>query len=337
MSVGELARLTEEHGDRLFERNVRRYLGLAGNRVNEAMAKTLREPKERPNFYFYNNGVTVICSQFSYNALQRENWRVRASDVQIVNGGQTAMTVRRLAGEPGLDIEAAEVLVRIYELPPNDTALVEAITVATNSQNPVELRDLKANNRRQTKLSISIEALGYAYRTKREERSMAENEFTSAAVAEAVLATWRERPQQARFRAQQHFGVLYETIFSDDLNGAQATVAVLLLRRAEARRRRASDEAPDFIAYSSRFVAMLMGRYLLADMGISLARLDHRTFEQARDLAERKGDEYMERAEGEIAKALDLLFNGMERTLQRLSAAFRRADLLELLPSGGCA
>ena len=43
MPVTELARLTGEHGDRLFERNIRRYPGLAGNRINEAMARTLRE------------------------------------------------------------------------------------------------------------------------------------------------------------------------------------------------------------------------------------------------------------------------------------------------------
>ena len=33
--------------------NIRRYLGLAGNRVNEAVAATLRELIQRSNFYFY--------------------------------------------------------------------------------------------------------------------------------------------------------------------------------------------------------------------------------------------------------------------------------------------
>ena len=126
LSAAELARLTDEHGNRLFERNVRRYLGLAGNRVNEAVASTLREPEQRPNFYFYNNGVTITCSQFRHNALQRENWSVQVSDLQIVNGGQTARTVQRVAKEIGSVIGEAEVLVRVYELPRDDTELVDA-------------------------------------------------------------------------------------------------------------------------------------------------------------------------------------------------------------------
>jgi hypothetical protein len=31
----------EGHGERLLERNIRRYLGLQGNRVNEGIRKTL--------------------------------------------------------------------------------------------------------------------------------------------------------------------------------------------------------------------------------------------------------------------------------------------------------
>ena len=65
------------------------------------------------------------------------------SDLQIVNGGQTARTVQQMAKEIGPEIAAAEVLVRIYELEKNDAELVEAITFATNSQNPVDLRESK--------------------------------------------------------------------------------------------------------------------------------------------------------------------------------------------------
>ena len=82
-SVGELARLADEYGNRLFERNIRRYLGLAGNRVNEALAATLREPEQRPNFYFYNNGVTLTCSQFRHNALQ--HGRLAGADGRSAN------------------------------------------------------------------------------------------------------------------------------------------------------------------------------------------------------------------------------------------------------------
>ena len=335
MSVGELARLTNDYDNQLFERNIRRYLGLAGNRVNEAVAATLRDPAQRPNFYFYNNGITITCSQFRHSALKRDNWTVQVNDLQIVNGGQTARTVQRIHEEAGAEIEGAEVLVRIYELQQEDTEVVDAITFATNSQNPVDLRDLKANEPRQKALTTSIVELGYKYRAKRDERIASPDEFTSAVVAEAVLAVWRQRPHQARFRGREHFGALYDTIFRQDLNGAQAVVASLLLRHAENRRKRPPQDAPDFLAYGSRFIAMLMGRYLLEEMGIPLDRLDHRNFTQARGLVEQRSDSYVSRAEQQIEDALRPLFSARERTLQRLSATFRRADLIDVLLEDG--
>ena len=331
--VAELARLANAHGDQLFEKNIRRYLGLAGNRVNQGMASTLREPNERGSFYFYNNGVTIICSQFRYNALQQGNWRVRVNDLQIVNGGQTARTVQRVMAEVGDTLDGAEVLVRIYELPLGDDGFVDAITFATNSQSPVDLRDLRANDPRQRALAESIRTLGFGYRLKREERSVGAGEFTSALVAEAVLAVWRHRPHQAKFRRREHFGTLYDTIFKADLNGAQAVIAALALRQAENRRKRPPPElaAPDFLPYASRFVAMLVGQYVLDEMGIDLDQLDHRNFDEAKDFLERESNSCIYRAETAIAEALPSLFNGREPTLQRLSATFRRADLVEML------
>lgn len=160
---------------------------------------------------------------------------------------------------------------------------------------------------------------------------MLANEFTSAVVAEAVLAIWRHRPHQARFRSREHFGALYSTIFTADLNGAQAVIAALLHRHAENHRKRPPDDAPDFLSYASRFMAMLMGRYLLEDMEVTLDELDHRSFGRARDLVERRSDDYLSRAKTQIGAALGPLFAARERTLQRLSATFRRADLVDTL------
>lgn len=56
ISVSEIAELIGRHGERLLERNIRRYLGLQGNRVNESIKHTLTS-SEKNNFYFYNNLV----------------------------------------------------------------------------------------------------------------------------------------------------------------------------------------------------------------------------------------------------------------------------------------
>ena len=328
--VSELAEIFDRHGDKLLERNIRRYLGLLGNRVNDGIAQTLRDPSEQLNFYFYNNGITLTCNQFQYNALQGDNWSVKLSGMQVINGGQTCKTIQRILGD-GVTAPNAYVLIRIYELPKGEEDLVRNITYATNSQNPVDLRDLRSNDERQRKLAISMEALGYHYKRKRGEVTTKPTDMTSGTVAEAVLSIWRHRPHQGKFMTSGHFGKLYDVIFTDDLNGAQAIIAVLLFRIAENRRKKPPANAPDFIRYSSCFVAMLMGRLLLTEMRIEFKDLDHRRFEQARQLVEEKGEEYHTKSISLLETALTILYPNQNVSLQRLAATFRRGDLIEIL------
>jgi len=65
--------------------------------------------------------------------------------------------------------ENVHVLVRIYELAEEDLDFVRDITYATNSQNPVDLRDLHSNDEIQRQLEIGMQDLGYTYKRQREE------------------------------------------------------------------------------------------------------------------------------------------------------------------------
>ena len=337
IAVEELANLIEKHGERLLERNIRRYLGLQGNRVNEAIKNTL-QGNESSNFYFYNNGITLTCDKFSYNALQSGNFQVRIDNLQIINGGQTCMTIYRTLKNPTIFSRTSQayVLFRLYQLPSDNEDLVRQITYATNSQNPVELKDLKANDVRQKRLEIDIEQLGYVYRSKRTE-SGGKNDITSGSAAEALLAVWRHAPHQAKFFTREHFGKLYETIFTQDLNGAQVISAVLLYRIAENRRRRPDIEDPFFVRYGSCFIAMQMGRRLLRDLGVSLSGLSHQNFKEAVRLIEEKGAEYYSESVQDVKNALESLYGCGGKDIldvvsfQQLSATFRRGDLIHTL------
>jgi hypothetical protein len=336
--VSELARLMDSHGDRLLERNIRRYLGLHGNRVNEAIARTLRNTAECANFYFYNNGITLICDRFDYNALQPENHKVQVEGLQIINGGQTSKTIQSTLAQRsgqlphiGHDLDSAFVLVRLYQVPRESAAFVQTITYATNSQNPVDLKDLRSNDERQKQLELSVRDLGYEYRRQRSDGAPGANDITVAVAAEAVLSVWRYQPQLAKFRTSEHFGKLYDQIFAKDLTGAQLVTAVLLFRIAENKRRRPPPNAPDLVRYGSCFAALLMGQYLLFDLGISPDQLDHRNFEQAKALIERNSETYFEQAISALEDALQRLYGGQPVSHQRLSATFRRGDLLEYL------
>jgi AIPR protein len=330
ISTKEIAALIDRHGERLLERNVRRYLGLQGNRVNEAIQTTLQSP-ERNNFYFYNNGITLTCDKFSYNALQKDDYQVRIENLQIINGGQTCMTIYKTLQQLSLlDETPAYVLVRLYQLPSENNDLVRRITFATNSQNPVDLRDLKANDDKQQSLEIDVQQLGYAYRRKRSDQG-SRIDITSGVAAEAILSVWRQAPHQAKFFTREHFGKLYETVFTNDLNGAQLIIAVLLYRIAENRRRRPDPTDPAFVRYASCFIAMQMGKHLLDSLNVKLSVLNHQNFPRAVQFIEQNSSTYFHQALQDVEAALQGLYGEADVSLQQLSATFRRGDLIQQL------
>lgn len=303
VSVMELARLFDENGDILLERNIRRHLGFSG-RVNRGIADTLRDAQQRAKFYFYNNGVTIICNKFTHNPYADKDWVVNVDGLQIVNGGQTSKTVQHMLRELGPEIADATVLVRLYELPVDNEDLVQRITYATNSQNPVELRDLRSNDPRQKRLGEMIEELGYKYRRQRSSEEMAEDEMSMPQVAAAVLAVWRHRPHLVRQGSIDLTETLYEQIFTEDLNGAQAVIAVLLSRFARRLAAEGESANSDFPASGSEFAAMMMGQQILGELGVGQAGLNHRTFVRAQSVFESRGGDLYQRAVGGIIQAV---------------------------------
>ena len=330
--VFEIANLMKMHGEKLLERNIRRYLGLHGNRVNLGIKENLNNNPS--NFYFFNNGLTLVCSDFTYNGLQDSNYQVKIENLQIVNGAQTCMTILKTFEESSEELKnsmnEASVLVRLYKLPKNADDIIVQITHATNSQNPVDLKDLKSNNDKQVQLEIAIHDLGFTYRRKRIDSSTKLTDITSGVAAEAVLAVWRGSPQQAKFLTREHFGKLYNSIFTEDLNATQVIIAFLLYRIAERHRRRPTETDPSLVRYASSFIGMQMGRRLLNDLKLELKDFDHRNFEKSKKLVEDNGEEYFNQSVKDVEFALSNLYNGVV-SLQQLSATFRRGDLIETI------
>lgn len=329
VSVHELHRLFEEHGDRLLERNIRRYLGIA-NRVNADIRTTLLDTEASPDFYFYSNGITVVCDRFDYNALQKLDYRVRLKNLQVVNGGQTCRVIHETLSEDASRAPDAHVSIRLYQLPEGSIEVADSITKATNSQSPVDLRDLRSNDEWQQTMELEMKQLGYGYRRHREERGIAAREVTSAAVAEAVLAVWRERPHQAKFHRREHFGRLYDLIFRD-LNAPQALIASLIFRAVERRRKEQADVHPDHLPYASHHLAMVIGREVLRDLDLTVEGVSHRSFAGVERALKREEDRYYALAMDTVSGALRACYGNREVSLQQLAATFRRGDLLEML------
>ena len=333
VAIQDIADLFNRHGDQLLERNIRRYLGMNRNRVNTAIHDTLVDDNRRKNFYFFNNGITMICRKFRHNALQGRDYQLKLEGIQIINGGQTCKTIQQTLNDPDLlrDFSETYVLLRLYELAEDDKEFVQDITYATNSQNPVDLRDLRANDEQQRRLELGMKDLGFSYRRKRDDTSVKSDELTSSVVAEAVLAVWRRKPFQAKFRRKELFGKLYEEVF-DNLNSAQAILAALIFRLVENERKRPEQANPPvFLPYASHYKAMLVGDYLLEAEGVALAEVSHRNYQALQDRLNRQFDEFQHRAQDQISEALMALYGEREISLQQLSATFRRGDLMQYL------
>lgn len=335
LAVSEIVARIDRHGERLLKRNIRRYLGLEGNRVNERIRATLQSDKERSNFYFYNNGITLAGDKFTYNALQHGDYQVTIENPQIINRGQTCMTIfktERTKHRP-LSIFPQEemfVLVRLSQLPGDNEDLVQQITFATNSQNPVDLKDLRANDEQQRRWEIEINQLGFSYRRRRSDSPLKSSDITTGTATTAILSVWRRKPHQAKFFAREHFGKLYPDIFTTDLNGTQVVKAVLLYRIAENYRRRPPENAETFISYASCFIAMQMGKYLLNELKCELP-LTHLNFATTKSLIEQKGDVLFAQVADDIVQALEALYGKRTLSAQQLSATFRRGDLIAIL------
>lgn len=333
VSAETIADLFDDHGDHLLQGNIRRYLGTHASPVNEQIRDTLQS--NSGHFYFYNNGITIVCDRFDYNAGQQSDHKIGVKNMQIINGGQTCKTIHKTLAEAqdGL-AQDASVMVRIYELPSDHTQeFVNAITQATNSQNPVHLRDLKSNDELQQRLEVDVQGLGYTYKRFRYEGVNGSPEaITSLSVAEATMAVWRGQPHRAKFQRRQHFGKMYNAIFKS-LNAAQAILAVLVFKMVESERKRAvPDKSPDFLPYASHYIAMLMGRCLLRNQGCALADVSHRTFQSLLEDFNANKSKYYKEAVAAIDAAIKQCYGKRQISLQQLSATFRRGDLLEMLP-----
>ena len=335
VNVVEIAKMFESYGDGLLEKNIRRYLGLNRNRVNEAIQYTLLGDR-KDNFYFKNNGITMVCKKFSYNALQEKNWDIVAEDIQIINGGQTCKTIQHtIKDHPDKDYTQVFVLIRLYELSDSNEdneSLINEITLATNSQNPVDLSDLRSNDHIQRTMETDINLLGYNYRRKKDIASTSESIIPLSVAAQAIYSIWKGQPNVAKFKRKELFGSLYERVYTKNLNAAQVVIAVLIYRYCDNQRRK-QNLISDFphIPYSNYFLAMIIGKLLLAETKLSLGQLTHTNFEQVKTYFETNKDKLFDRANKILINALNALYNEPYTNLEmpRLSASFRRGDLFE--------
>lgn len=168
MSGNDIGTLFNNIGVRLFARNIRGFLGLGG-KVNRALKNTIE--KEPEFFWYYNNGITIVCDEAKQINKGSGNI-MKVTNAQIINGQQTSRTLSSSGRND------AEVLVKLIAIPRDNSALkskyshlVTEIVSATNWQNAISQSDLKANEPEQVRIEKEFKKLNYFYIRKKMSKS----------------------------------------------------------------------------------------------------------------------------------------------------------------------
>ena len=137
----------------IFDENIRLYEGKTS--VNNSIKATASNPKESEMFYFYNNGVTIICDKVNNSP---NKLSVSLKGVSIVNGCQTVTSLYELYTQDKLE-NGVDILTRIIEISDYNERM--KITEYLNSQNPIKDSYFIANHTIIRDLQKSLENKGY--------------------------------------------------------------------------------------------------------------------------------------------------------------------------------
>ncbi|MGG2953402.1 AIPR family protein [Geobacillus stearothermophilus] len=158
VKLRDFANFVNDGGNLLFHSNIRNYL--KGTKINKGIKATLKEEPER--FWFYNNGVTIVCEDYS-----QQKGVVHLKAPQIVNGCQTAKTLAdyfktKTTKELNEIKQDGHLLVKIIRTKKSaeeneKKELRDNITRYTNSQNAVRGLDFYALDTFQRNLFYALD------------------------------------------------------------------------------------------------------------------------------------------------------------------------------------
>ncbi|MFZ2998262.1 AIPR family protein [Sphingobium sp.] len=233
----------------LFEENVRVYLG-EQNDINKRIYDTAIS-SESTMFWYYNNGITIVCESFSHQPGFR-NSPLTLSNPQVVNGGQTSHALFEASKSNFTMLSKVRILVRIIET--RDKSLYAKVAEATNSQTPIRSRDLRSNDPMLVRLESSLRALGWVFDRKRNQNSSIPDhkKIDALKLGQIWLAYVRGEPDKAKTASDRIFGEYFPLIFDPMEMSANRVVSVWNLyksletgRRADLRTSRTGARSAD--------------------------------------------------------------------------------------------
>ena len=244
----ELARLnlkyysTDAGRNILFGYNLREMLKPKQSRSFIAMKRTLNE--EPTNFWYYNNGITIVAEDAVWGE-EDDNKYLDVSLFSIVNGAQTTSALGWILNEANNNhdecliekMKQAYVIARVLKV--TDEIVQHNIAIFNNTQNPINSRDMVANNAEQRMLhdillddtypQIYMENRRGAERPQTFNKLYSHRDTTNEALAQLAFAGFYLDPGTAKDKKSALFNNMddpdyilnefYHKIFSYDPSG----------------------------------------------------------------------------------------------------------------------
>jgi hypothetical protein len=211
---------------------------LPDSMVNEAIVQTLLDHPE--HFWYFNNGITVLCQRISQAARGSTDRRSGTFDIErasVVNGAQTVGAIGAAAARADPGLGEASVTVRFISLEGAPESLASDITRATNTQNRVLPRDFVALDPEQERLRTDLRLDGKTYAIKSGEPDPAPE--VGCTVLDATVGLACATSIDLAVQAKRELGRLWEDVTRPPYTDlfSPATTATRLWRSVEVMRR----------------------------------------------------------------------------------------------------
>lgn len=225
-NVNEFIRLQNKyHNNQLYAENIRLYLG-DRQAVNKDIINTITSV-ESIWFPYMNNGISIICDEIIPGSPKTDKTiNIELKNMQIINGCQTVNALYNAKyGEKTQDnFQPANILVRIYQIEPNQADFKLNVIKATNNQNAVKTYSLLANDPIQIAIGDVMKQFDYLYDRKGEAKlssnkkvvSMPNGALAYRAVYMAAAQSLRSRMGESRVFQKSEYEKIYKTSALDD-------------------------------------------------------------------------------------------------------------------------
>lgn len=211
---------------RLFELNVRRELRT--NAVRKALDHAIEKQSDHEFFLAFHNGLTAVCEKIDVSSPHA----LVVTNMSVVNGAQSTVAFR---ANRGSITPALKVLVKFVEVSP-DHKVARQVAVRSNTQNPVNARNLRARDGVQLRLEAEFHTRypRITYET-RPDVSIGSRGHVIANdnAAQLLCAIYNQRPWLAVKRLSLFDGENYPTVFGPEVSAARVVLCDLIATRVE--------------------------------------------------------------------------------------------------------